>query len=82
MPVGDDVVRRESLGLVQLVRLQHAQADVDDQVRVSADPDGDQCKTVAGGDGVEWLLDFSGVAVPVIVHQESGAAQGAGLDLR
>lgn len=40
--VADDVVGGEALSLVKLGRLQHSQADVDDDVRRALDGDGDQ----------------------------------------
>ncbi len=49
--VADDVVTREALGLVQLGRLQHPQADIDDYIRRAFDGHGDQCQAVGGGDG-------------------------------
>ena len=49
--VADDVVAGEALGFVQLGRLQHPQADIDDHIRCAFDGHGDQCQAVAGGDG-------------------------------
>lgn len=49
--VADDVVAREALGLVQLSRLQHPQADIDDYIRCAFDGHRDECQAVAGGDG-------------------------------
>jgi len=49
----DDVVGRKALRRVQLVRLEHAQADVDDHVRNAADVHGDECEAVARVDRVQ-----------------------------
>ena len=65
--VADDVVTREALGLVQLGRLQHPQADVDDHIRRAFDRHSDQCQAVGGvvmvvGAGTACSL-IAGVAV-------------------
>lgn len=44
----DDVAGREALGAVQLGRLEHAQADVGDDVGHAAHLDGDQKSTGSG----------------------------------
>ena len=49
--VADEVIGGESLSLVQLCRLKHPQADINDHIRCTFDRYGDQCQAVGGGDG-------------------------------
>jgi hypothetical protein len=46
----DDVVGGEALGLVQLGRLEHAQANVGDHIGRALDNDGDQSQPILCGD--------------------------------
>ena len=80
--VADDVVAREALGLVQLSRLQHPQADIDDHIRCAFDGHGDQCQAVTGGDGWCWLVGVAHILRAVIADQEGRNPQRTGLNLR
>lgn len=52
----DDVVGGKSQSIVQLGRLQHPQANVDDHVGCSLDRDGDQAQPKLSGDGWRWRV--------------------------
>ena len=79
--VGDDVVGREALGLIQLGRFEHSKADVYDHVGRTLDHHGDQRQAILGRDRGCWLARAADVLGSVIADQERGYAQCAFLML-
>lgn len=76
----DDVTRRESLCAVKLVRLEHAQADIHDDVGRALDHHRNQHQTILGGHGIQRLQEADGDAAAVVIHQQGSYPLGA-LDL-
>ncbi|MNR48011.1 hypothetical protein D3C85_1671890 [compost metagenome] len=73
--VADDVVGGKALGLVQLGRLQHPQADVDDHIRRALDRDCHQSQAILGRNGWCWLVCVAHVLCAVVADQEGRDAQ-------
>ena len=80
--VADYVVAREALGLVQLGRLQHPQADVDDHIRRAFNGHSNQCQTVAGGDGRRWLIGSAYILSALVANQKGRDPQRTGFNIR
>ncbi len=76
--MADDVVAREALGLVQLGRLQHPQADIDDHIRRAFDGYSDQCQVVAGGDSGGGRCNVACITGAVVADQEGCDPKCAG----
>ena len=55
----DLVVIREAVGLEELVGLQHAHADIGDDVILTTDRHGDQLQPVLGGNRWRWFAQIA-----------------------
>ena len=80
--VADDVVGRETLGLVQLGRLQHPQADIDDHIRRAFNGHGDRCQAVTGGNSWCGRCNIACITGAVIAEQECHYTQCTGFNFR
>lgn len=79
--VSDDIVVGKTLCLVQLGRLEHPQANVDDHVGSAPDHHGNQRQAIFGRDHGRWFARAADVLGSVIADQERGYAQCAFLML-
>lgn len=80
--VADDVVGRKALGLVQLSRFQHPQANVDNHVGRALDHHGDHGEAVLGGDRRRGRVASADVLGAVVADQERRDPQGTRLMFR
>lgn len=73
--MGDDVVGREALRLVQLGRFEHSKADVYDHVGRTLHHHVDQRQAILGRGRGRWFARAADVLGSVIADQERGDAQ-------
>ena len=70
------------MGGEELVRLEHPQADVDDDVWHAAHVHCDQRQAVAGGDGVERFGDVDRCPISIIGREKSSYSERTALNAR